>query len=166
MSQSRGRSLAPFRHSATPTTPFAAVAADTTTTTVSSAQLETPFWRNSRRRFRYLEFGEWFFSRYVRRDDRGAAPRARVRRGDVHASSGHRVAAIVFGHVIARNRPWAVRNGAKIRVHQTSWTDPARCRGDVTCVCLQACEHARHVLSEEARSGEERSGVERRGETW
>lgn len=78
---------------------------------------------------------------------------------------GHRVAAIVFGHVIARNRPWAVRNGAKIRVHRTSWTDPARCRGDVTCVCLQACEHARHVLSEEARPGEERRREKRRGET-
>lgn len=69
----------------------------------------------------------------------------------------------MFGHVTARNRPWPVRNGAKIRVHQTSWTDPARCRGDVTCVCLQACEHARHVLSETARPGrgEERSGERR-----
>lgn len=71
---------------------------------------------------------------------------------------------IVFGHVTARNRPWAVRNGAKIRVHRTSWMDPVRCRGDVTCVCLQSCEHARHVLSEEARRGEERRGGTRRGE--
>lgn len=60
-------------------------------------------------------------------------------------------------------RRCAVRNGAKIRVHQTSWMDPVRCRGDVTCVCLQARGHARHVLSEQARHGAER-GEERRNE--
>lgn len=90
MSQSQRRSLAPFRHSATTATPFAAAAAaaaadatitTTTTTTVStttttkSAQLETPFWRNSRRRFRYLKFGEGFFPRHTheRTDERGTA---------------------------------------------------------------------------------------------
>lgn len=40
--------------------------------------------------------------------------------------------------------------------------DPVRCRGDVTCVCLQACEHARHVLSEEARRDEAGRGEVRR----
>lgn len=90
--------------------------------------------------------------------ERGTAPRTGVHRAVTCIPRTHRVAPIVFGHVTAPNRPSAVGNGAKIRVHRTSWMEPAPFRGDVTCVCLQACEHARHVLSEEARSGEEKRG--------
>lgn len=84
---------------------------------------------------------------------------------DVEFSAARGPGAVVFDHVTARNRPWAVRNGAKIRVYRTSWMDPVRCRGDVTCVCLQACEHARHVLSEKARRGEVRREREKERET-
>lgn len=87
MSQSQRRSLALLRQSTT-TTPLAAA----TAATITAAQLETSVWRNSRRQFRYLEFGECFFltARTRRRRKKRHANGSEPVRGDARAAEASR----------------------------------------------------------------------------